>query len=276
MKYSPTAFVAALRSPAGLPKATIAVEGAVKEHADEPQEALLFSPGRVCAEWIRVPLDLIESIEDVGKVRCDGHLHHYVRLHLKTPDAPDARLFSDLLGAHLDFGPGTAAAKSNFDMEFLDADAEPVFRASAISESVCQAIVYGETGTLQVGSEAELPMFAEARRFIAGVAYKRDGSGVAKPKYPTAEELKQPFIKRAWDRCLVAAKAAAGDDVGAAKHFVIWFSDDGGNTPSKKPREITDKWPYTETDKITKHWGPFKDNSLGGSNIYVIQYTGVA
>lgn len=143
-----------------------------------------------------------------------------------------------------------------------------------LDPAVCQAIVYGETGTIEA-KEGQLDGLAEARRFIAGVAYKRNGSGVADPKYPTADELKQPFIKRAWDRCKIAAQDAMNDDVATCKHFVVWYSDDGGKTPSKQPRKIEDDWPYEQTDKIKKSWGPYKVNELGKDNIYVIKYCGV-
>lgn len=153
---------------------------------------------------------------------------------------------------------------------------EPLYgqRDTEITASICQAIVYGETGTIQTTADG-LPGLAEARQFIAAVAYKRNGSGVARPRYPTPDELKQPFIKRAWDRCKVAAEDAVGVDVGNCKHFVIWYSDDDGKTPSKKPTEIDHKWPYTQTDKITKSWGPYRVNELNGDNIYVIKYCGV-
>jgi hypothetical protein len=146
--------------------------------------------------------------------------------------------------------------------------------ARAISVSVCQGIVYAETGTIEAKAE-QLTGLAEARRFIAGVAYKRDGTGVAKPKYPSDHDLQQPFIKRAWDRCSTAANDAQKDDVGDCKHFVIWYSDDNGKTPSHKPTEIQQPWPYDQSDKIKKSWGPYKVNELNGSNIYVFKYCGV-
>lgn len=188
-----------------------------------------------------------------------------------APEAPIGRV--DLT---FPAGEGTLYALSGISgggasARFL---ADDTREASGISESVCQAIIYAETGTLEVAA-AGLPELAEARRFIGGVAYKRKGSGVAKPKYPTPDELKQPFIKRAWERCLQAAKDSAADDVGDCKHFVIWYSDDEGKTPSKKPTEITDKWPYEQTDKISAHWGPYKANELNADNIYVIKYCGV-
>jgi hypothetical protein len=69
----------------------------------------------------------------------------------------------------------------------------------AVDSVICQAIVYGESGTIELLKGSDAPGLAEARRFIAGVAYKRSGQGLAKPKYPTADELKQPFIKKAWE-----------------------------------------------------------------------------
>lgn len=145
----------------------------------------------------------------------------------------------------------------------------------AVDVSVCQAIVYAETGTIEVADSKDLAGLAEARRFVAAVAYKRNGSGVAKLKYPTPDELKQPFIKKAWDRCEKAAKDAQDDDVGKCRHFVVWYSDDGGKTPSKKPKEIEKKWPYEQVDKIDTSWGPYTVNELGAANIYVIKYCGV-
>jgi hypothetical protein len=147
-------------------------------------------------------------------------------------------------------------------------------RAGMLDPDVCQAIVYGETGTIEV-TQDQLEGLAEARRFIAGVAYKRNGLGLAKPKYPTSDELKQPFIRNAWTRCKTAAQDAKDDEVGTCNHFVIWYSDDAGKTPSKKPKRIRDNWPYDNANKIKKSWGPYTVNELGQDNIYVIQYCGV-
>lgn len=161
---------------------------------------------------------------------------------------------------------GSVVAVPTMPLEFAD--------ALAIDPSVCQAIVYAETGTIETTPEG-LAGLAEARQFIAGVAYKRNGQGVARPKYPTNAELAQPFIRRAWDRCAVAATDAQGHDVGNCKHFVIWYSDDGGQTPSRQPSSIPSDWPYMQTSKITGHWGPYTVRVLAGNNIYVIKYCGV-
>jgi hypothetical protein len=144
--------------------------------------------------------------------------------------------------------------------------------ALSLDKNSCAGHVFGETSVLS-SNTAKL---AEVRRFIAGVAYKRNGSGLASPKIPTNEELKNPNTKAIWDRCLKAADDAAGDDVGNCKHFVIWYSDDQGKTPSKQPSRIPDDWPYDQTDKIKGSWGTFTSPVKPiGNNIFVIKYCGV-
>jgi hypothetical protein len=143
---------------------------------------------------------------------------------------------------------------------------------ATLDKETCAGHVFGETSVLS-SNAAKL---AEARRFIAGVAYKRNGTGMAPAKIPTVDELKNPNTKAIWDRCLQAAGDAEGDDVGTCKHFVVWFSDDDGKTPSKKPSRITDDWPYDQTDKIKGSWGPFVSPvTPKGNNIFVIKYCGV-
>ncbi|CDZ54445.1 hypothetical protein [Neorhizobium galegae] len=167
----------------------------------------------------------------------------------------------------------SAVDASQFSSQGIAAALAP----AKITQSVCQAIVFAETGTIELPDEAKLPELVAARRYIAGVAYKVNGDPkkIATPRYPTADELKQPFIKKAWDSCGQAAKDAASDDVGNCRHFVIWYSDDG-RTPSRVPKSMPASWPYDETDKITQAWGPYKVNVLGADNIYVIKYCGVA
>jgi hypothetical protein len=143
---------------------------------------------------------------------------------------------------------------------------------ATLDKETCAGHVFGETSVLS-NNAAKL---AEARRFIAGVAYKRNGTGIASAEIPTEDELKNPNTKAIWDRCLQAAGDAAGDDVGTCKHFVVWFSDDDGKTPSKKPSRITDDWPYDQVDKIKASWGPFVSPvTPKGNNIFVIKYCGV-
>lgn len=218
----------------------------------------------------------------VRYIDAGGHLI-YARAVLKTPTGVFAEKFASFEPiARVDFEyPNSEGVL--FDFVGLEDGVREVpdtrYALSrsmlAVDASVCQAIVFGETSTVEVLDATALPALAEARQFIAAVAYARSGQGLAKPKYPSEDELKQPFIKRAWERCLTAAKDAVGDDVGNCTHFVIWYSDDQGSTPSKQPSEITDKWPYEQGAKISGHWGPYRIAELGGDNIYVIKYCGV-
>jgi len=145
-------------------------------------------------------------------------------------------------------------------------------RALALDQTTCAGHVFGETSVLSNDADK----LKDARRFIAGVAYKRNGKGLAPPKIPTHKELKNPDTKAIWDRCLTAAADAASDDVRKCKHFVIWFSDDDGKTPSKTPEKIPGDWPYEQTDKIKESFGPFiSPIKPKGSNIFVIKYCGV-
>ncbi|MCK1412521.1 hypothetical protein IVB55_05690 [Bradyrhizobium sp. CW4] len=144
--------------------------------------------------------------------------------------------------------------------------------ATTLDRKTCAGHVFGETSVLS-SNAAKL---ADARRFIAGVAYKRNGTGIAPPKIPTEDELTNPNTAAIWNRCLKAADDAAGDDVDTCKHFVVWFSDDDGKTPSKQPSRIPDEWPYDQTDKIKGNWGPFVSPvPPKGNNIFVIKYCGV-
>lgn len=74
--------------------------------------------------------------------------------------------------------------------------------AAGLDKETCAGHVFGETSVLS-NNAAKL---AEARRFIAGVAYKRNGTGMAPAKIPTEDELKNPNTKAIWDRCLQAAR----------------------------------------------------------------------
>jgi hypothetical protein len=144
--------------------------------------------------------------------------------------------------------------------------------APSLDQNTCAGHVFAETSVLS-NNAAQL---ADARRFIAGAAYKRNGSGMAPPKIPSDDELGNPNTKAIWERCQKAAKDAASDDVKTCKHFVIWYSDDNGKTPSKKPSRIPDDWPYDQTDKIKGSWGPFNSPiKPAGDNIYVMKYCGV-
>lgn len=137
---------------------------------------------------------------------------------------------------------------------------------------VCAGHVFGRTLQL-VGADGKLEA---ARRLIAGIAYRRKGSGMPPPKIPSAADLADAQTKAIWERCLKAADDAAGDDVKDCLHVVIWYSDDGGKTPSKKPSRLPDDWPYEQAGKIDDQWGPFVSSAAPvGNNIFVMKYCGV-
>lgn len=142
-------------------------------------------------------------------------------------------------------------------------------RLPVLDRIVCAGHVFGRTRRL-AGTAAAL---AEARRFIAGVAYKRGGSGMPPARIPSASELEDPQTKATWEFCLKAADDAAGDDVGTCRHFVIWYSDDAGKTPSGKPSRLPDDWPYEQAGKIKGSWGPFSNVAVPAvNNIFVMKY----
>jgi hypothetical protein len=210
------------------------------------------------------------------------------RTSARSTDIPDpADLISQIIAAaaHAPQGRAVARLEVKFDLATqglcsllveLEKSVGPEL-FEALDRDTCQAIVFGETSVLELTGTTTAANLADARKFIAGVAYKRNGDGVATPLYPSEAQLKIPFVKRAWDACGKAADDAVNYDVKTCKNFVIWYSDDQGKTPSRKPKEIKDNtWPYDETSKITGNWGPFKSNELAASNIYVIKYCGVA
>jgi RHS repeat-associated protein len=60
---------------------------------------------------------------------------------------------------------------------------------------------------------------------------------------------------------------------GRTRHFVIWPSNDG-LTPNPGIGEVNN-WPYTEKDKITDIYGPYRHNVTQDTNWYFFFYTGV-
>ena len=67
---------------AGALKPDLVLEGMAKA---DGADALLFSPGRACTGWTRIPVGMVEHVEFLSLVRCDDHEHPLVRLALKEP-----------------------------------------------------------------------------------------------------------------------------------------------------------------------------------------------
>jgi hypothetical protein len=83
----------ALRS-GQLDKPAIELVGMVKS-AEEPGK-VSFSPTD-CESWVDIPVNLIETAEQVGQRPCREHNHPVFRLHLKKPKDPEAQILAALL-----------------------------------------------------------------------------------------------------------------------------------------------------------------------------------
>ncbi len=177
---------------------------------------------------------------------------------------------SETINRYLPFGPaqhGQLSCSKNDETITVRWEFHP-----AIERTTCAGHVFAETASLS-GTPDKLK---EARRFIAGVACKRCGDGIAPAKFPSETDLQNPHVKEVWELCQAACKDAESDDVKECKNFVIWYSDDAGQSPSKSPSRMGADWPYDHSDKITASYGPFKNPiEPKGENIFVFKYCGV-
>jgi hypothetical protein len=112
----------------------------------------------------------------------------------------------------------------------------------------------------------------EARRRIAGIAASEPGRCAPPVAPPTENKHAQDVYQNCTD--------AAADPIspGETRHFWMGTSSDGGNTPDKPAnydtRKESDKWPWTQSSKITHTYGPFR-NQQTGRDTYIWFYTGV-
>jgi hypothetical protein len=76
--------------------------------AEDDDEYLLFAQGPICANWTRIRLTSIESVEFLNFVPCDDHTHPLVVLYLKQPETDEGRLLASLFPATSARTPGRA------------------------------------------------------------------------------------------------------------------------------------------------------------------------
>ena len=76
--------------------ASVTLIGMVKK-SEAKEKAIEFAPGGNCSSWVTIPLEFIEDVEILKFVPCKDHTHPLVRLNLKTPKAPEAKIFSSIL-----------------------------------------------------------------------------------------------------------------------------------------------------------------------------------
>jgi hypothetical protein len=73
----------------------VALTGMAKK-ADDPS-VILFAPGASCAQWIPIPVTMIEKVDWLGKAHCHDHTHEHVRITLAHNTSPEATVLASLL-----------------------------------------------------------------------------------------------------------------------------------------------------------------------------------
>jgi hypothetical protein len=62
----------------------------------EEEDALLFSCGSDCTNWVGIPLRLIDHVQFWRVLPCKDHSHPFVTLVLASPSHPDATVFAEI------------------------------------------------------------------------------------------------------------------------------------------------------------------------------------
>lgn len=63
---------------------------------DDDDGVVLFTGSDSCKKWIRVPVELIDSLIFLQTVPCGAHSHILARLTLKAPKSEEGRLLAEL------------------------------------------------------------------------------------------------------------------------------------------------------------------------------------
>ncbi|MFJ6994004.1 hypothetical protein [Streptomyces sp. NPDC003090] len=75
--------------------------GMVKVLEDDP-DRILF--GNDCVDWIPIPVDMIESIEHAGSMRCKDHSHPLAVITFSELLSPEGRVLAQLFNSHRNAG----------------------------------------------------------------------------------------------------------------------------------------------------------------------------
>ena len=70
--------------------------GMIKK-AENNDNQVLFAVGTKCANWKKVPLDIIDNIEELDVVSCEDHVHPLVKMSFKVPESEEALLFASFV-----------------------------------------------------------------------------------------------------------------------------------------------------------------------------------
>ncbi|QDV33876.1 hypothetical protein [Tautonia plasticadhaerens] len=100
------------------------VVGAAKRSDDAYSGEILFNQDPMGGSWTKVPVEMIESAEILGRVSVSGEVCQYVRLHLRTPAGPEAAVLSRMLGQR-----GFAAASGGGTTPLENGGTLPLLRA---------------------------------------------------------------------------------------------------------------------------------------------------
>src|SRR5690606_29996838 len=76
----------------------ITLIGMVKK-SEGKEKTIQFAPEGNCSSWVTIPVEHIEDVEILKTVPCKDHAHPLVRLNLKTPTTPEAKIFASILKA---------------------------------------------------------------------------------------------------------------------------------------------------------------------------------
>jgi hypothetical protein len=94
--YTPREFGEALAQ--GRLDESCELHGMAKRSEDDPG-AILFTLGLACADWVKLPFELISTVEHLGVRTCGEHSHPLVRLTLQPPAGPENALYRLLKAA---------------------------------------------------------------------------------------------------------------------------------------------------------------------------------
>ncbi|MFG2338744.1 hypothetical protein [Streptomyces yangpuensis] len=75
----------------------IRIVGMVKSDKED-SDRILFS--RDCTDWISIPVDMIQTLENLGSVQCKDHSHPLAVITFHEPGSPEVRVFTRLLSSY--------------------------------------------------------------------------------------------------------------------------------------------------------------------------------
>ena len=77
---------------------SLIIRGRVKapNDADTQHEYILLNVSDNCRHWMKIPLAMVESVEELGEAVCQDHAHPYVALTFGPPTSSEASTFATI------------------------------------------------------------------------------------------------------------------------------------------------------------------------------------